>query len=323
MPPKLGRVGTASSMSSMPTLSETPTEPSPAAAERYAPESVGSPGATARALPGETSPDGLPRASSGASDAPSGAPDDIVRHSATHALVQHATMVGDATAVLPIISTLSFGYSVAGLLEQHRDEHKSALAQLLLALSAVLALYTTTFSVLEAYYIKMLGSADVFAEYVNAMPSLTVADDRDALGRAVNELVEQSETRRHLARNALWLSVVLLLAACGVQSVSVTGVSVLTVALVAVLLVGIVAVPSTVYFFRSRYTPVLEAYHKGHAPPAGVLDAHAGVSQRGALERHRSVQRLQSDWSTRWRESHGHLSGLEPPRPARDAHHEL
>ena len=210
-------------MSSLPTLSETPTEPSPAAAERYAPESVGSPAERRRARCGgaDVAGDGLPRASSGASDAPSGAPDDIVRHSATHALVQHATMVGDATAVLPIISALAVGYSVAGLLEQHRDEHKTrARPAAARALRGPRAVHDDVLGARGVATIPMLGSAGAPPSTSTAMPSLTVADDRDALGRAVNELVDQSDLLRKWARNALWLSVVLLLAACGVQSVT-------------------------------------------------------------------------------------------------------
>ena len=397
MPPNLVRVGTAS----MPTVSEDPLA-SPAA-ERYAPESVESPGAMRefpcgpsrefprgpsgelprgpsgelprgpsgelprgpsgelprgpsgdfpRRLSSGSPPPELPRRLSSGSPPPelprrvsSGSPPtiarppsgeaahDIVRHTGAHALVAHATIVGDATSVLPVISTLSFGFSVAGLLEQHHDERKSPLVQLLLALSAVLSLYTTTFAVLEAYYIKMLGSADVFAEYINAhYDDFAVEDDRDTLARAVNELVIESSHKRAYARNALWASVVLLLAACGVQTFHVTGVNAMTVALAVVLLAGAFAVPRTVLFFRRRYRPVLEAYHEGHAPPTARHDHlsdtpsssapwfhshdHRAVMGQANLLQQRGAHPLVRELSVRWNQSMHSIHGRDAARGA-------
>ena len=75
-----------------------------------------------------------------------------------HALLSSAKNVGEATAVLPVVSTLSFGFAAAELLSQSAAAHTSVL--ILLALSASLSMYTTTYSVLEYYYMSMLTASD-------------------------------------------------------------------------------------------------------------------------------------------------------------------
>ena len=68
-----------------------------------------------------------------------------------HALVTSAAEVGEATYIMPIVSTLSFGFAVAEILAQNHNylEKKTGPVLCCLGLSASLSLYTTTFSVLE------------------------------------------------------------------------------------------------------------------------------------------------------------------------------
>ena len=75
--------------------------------------------------------------------------DNVVVDSGNHALVTSADAIGEATAVLPVVSTLVFGFAIAEILDHQNDDGKSKPVLCLLALSASLSLYTTTFSVLE------------------------------------------------------------------------------------------------------------------------------------------------------------------------------
>ena len=59
-----------------------------------------------------------------------------------HALIVSATNLGDATAVLPVVSTLVFGFAVAELLAQDQSMHGSV--QITLSMAAALSLFTTT-----------------------------------------------------------------------------------------------------------------------------------------------------------------------------------
>ena len=122
------------------------------------------------------------------------------------------------------------------------EERKSGPVLLLLGVSASLSLYTTTFSVLEYYYIKMLTAGDTYAGYLNTVLSeedekealleatggdsavaIAAADarvasaaaanvERDLLGRKLDEMIMNFARLRKWARNSLWCSVRKLLA---------------------------------------------------------------------------------------------------------------
>ena len=99
-----------------------------------------------------------------------GADDDVESRrymdEGNHALVSSARNTGEAAAILPVVSTLSFGFATGELLAQRgADAHGPVLV--LLSLSAVFSLFTTTYSVLEYYYISMLTASDTQSHYGN------------------------------------------------------------------------------------------------------------------------------------------------------------
>jgi hypothetical protein len=71
-----------------------------------------------------------------------------------------------ATGILPVVSTLTFGFAATTLLEQKADLAESTL--ILVSLSAVCSLYTTTYSVLEVYYVAMMTAGDTKSTYLAA-----------------------------------------------------------------------------------------------------------------------------------------------------------
>ena len=76
-------------------------------------------------------------------------PKAVVTDQGTHALITSATAIGEATAILPVVSTLVFGFAVTELLAQSRGSEQNRAVLLILGISASLSLFTTTFSVLE------------------------------------------------------------------------------------------------------------------------------------------------------------------------------
>ena len=89
---------------------------------------------------------------------------------------------------------------------------------LVLTISAVSSLWTTTFSVLEYYYMAMLAYSDQKAAHAEAeglMSSGGVAEAawREKLAQDVDAAVVSFGTMRASARNNLWISVMTLLGA--------------------------------------------------------------------------------------------------------------
>ena len=181
----------------------------------------------------------------------------------THVLVSSAKNMGEAAAVLPVISTLSFGFAAGELLGQDASSHAAVL--LLLALSASFSLFATTYSVLESYYISMLTASDTRSHYAYGVcdrERASSTSQRDELARVIVDFLQGFEPWRQRARDALWLSVILILAACGCQTACERGVSVASVGVGAALLGGAVSVPRTVLKFRRRFVPLLQAYRE-------------------------------------------------------------
>ena len=199
-----------------------------------------------------------------------------------NALVTSAKELGEATASLPVVSTLSFGFAIAELLAQNGPSHPISAAHpsvlLLLALSASCSLYTTTFSLLEFYYLTMLSASDtrsrwLLSDRAHAQTSdrrspapLTrskTSFERGALAQRIDREMLRFSPWRKMARNLLWVSVMLIIAAAATQTALEQGVeSWTTVAILVVLGGGALLVPVTVMAVRLRFQPLLEAYRR-------------------------------------------------------------
>lgn len=131
------------------------------------------------------------------------------------------------------------------------------------SVGASLSLYSTTFSILEFYYVKMMSASDVekeYAEEVGLNVQQAFNQDRDVLARSVDSLLITFGQWRRGARNSLWASVVLILAACGVNAVATEGLTWATFLLALILIAGAVNLGVTVREFRLRYRPLLLSY---------------------------------------------------------------
>ena len=144
----------------------------------------------------------------------------------SHPLISSAVAVGDATAILPVVSTLVFGFAFENLLVGAGRFHR--VSEIFLGLSASLSLYTTAFSVLEFYYVKMLTSADIYRQFMDKTqqgrspesrafkpfePEEGVKPDGETLAQRTDDLILRFTNMRNLARNALWWSIAFLLCA--------------------------------------------------------------------------------------------------------------
>ena len=171
-----------------------------------------------------------------------------------HALLSSAKSVGEATAIFPVVSTLSFGFAATVLLSQKADAHASVL--ILLALSASLSMYTTTYSVLEYYYIVMLTASDTKVQTEDAAVA-----KRDKLALKTDAAMRLFVPWRRLARNSLWWSAILILAAGAVQTIEERGVREWsTIVVIVILFTGAMLIPVTVQKFRYTFRPLLRLY---------------------------------------------------------------
>ena len=171
-----------------------------------------------------------------------------------HALLSSAKNVGEATAVLPVVSTLAFGFAAAELLSQSAAAHASVL--ILLALSASLSMYTTTYSVLEYYYMSMLTASDTKVQTEDAAVA-----KRDELALKTDAAMRLFVPWRRLARNSLWWSATFILAAGAVQTIEERGVREWsTIVVIVILFTGAMLIPVTVQKFRHTFRPLLGLY---------------------------------------------------------------
>ena len=204
----------------------------------------------------------------------------------SHPLISSAVAIGDATAILPVVSMLVFGFAFENLLIGAGRFHR--VSEIFLGLSASLSLYTTAFSVLEFYYVKMLTSADIYRQFMDKTqqgrspesrafkpfePEEGVKPDGETLAQRTDDLILRFTNMRNLARNALWSSIIFLLCACCSEIFAKANVGVFAFILFGILLTGAVAVPFTVVEFRSAYRPLLAAYRKDHDLPSGLSAA--------------------------------------------------
>ena len=108
-----------------------------------------------------------------------------------------------------------------------------------------------------------MSASDVekeYAEEVGLGVQQAFNQDRDVLARSVDSLLITFGQWRRGARNSLWASVVLILAACGVNAVATEGLTWATFLLALILIAGAVNLGVTVREFRLRYRPLLLSY---------------------------------------------------------------
>ena len=150
--------------------------------------------------------------------------------------VDELVSVATGTSALPIISSLNFGCAVGAILFVDWVPGPDVV-KFLLAVSAALSLFSTTFALLEVYYIHMV------------------------VGRSTRQNNSAAQNARFSALSmtvrkfTLWFGVVSLIIACAILVWSIGGIwnKLSGVALV----VGSAAVPITVWLFRSEYRKLL------------------------------------------------------------------
>ena len=115
-----------------------------------------------------------------------------------HALISSASAAGKAKSMLPVVSTLIFG--LAANLAPTTSQPMS----FFFAVSAACSLYTTTYAVLEAYYIAMVTSGDVTARYLHLADEERGQKTRDGLARKVDETLRAFEPYHRRSLDAMW-----------------------------------------------------------------------------------------------------------------------
>ena len=115
-----------------------------------------------------------------------------------HALISSASAAGKAKSMLPVVSTLIFG--LAANLAPTTAQPMS----FFFAVSAACSLYTTTYAVLEAYYIAMVTSGDVTARYLYLADEERGQKARDGLARKVDETLRAFEPYHRRSLDAMW-----------------------------------------------------------------------------------------------------------------------
>jgi len=168
--------------------------------------------------------------------------------------------LGQATSILPVISTLTFGFAIAAVLA-HDPHTTHDLVIVLLTISAGCSLWTTAYSVLEQYYFTMISQADHKAEYMSAEHLKHSSCDRGKLARAADRASLRFRPLRHVARNALWLSVLLILVAIAVDAAAKHGYHWVSFVVGGVVIASAASLLAIVAAFRSVYLPLIAGYH--------------------------------------------------------------
>ena len=175
-----------------------------------------------------------------------------------HALVSSASAAGKAKSMLPVVSTLIFG--LAANLAPTTSQPMS----FFFAVSAACSLYTTTYAVLEAYYIAMVTSGDVTARYLHLADEERGHKTRDDLARKVDETLRAFEPYHRRSLDAMWGGVVFLLVAyccaCAPPLRRDDGNRWGMWFSIPPLAAGVLFVPRTVLMFRRAFVPLVERY---------------------------------------------------------------
>ena len=130
--------------------------------------------------------------------------------------------------------------------------------------SAACSLYTTTYAVLEAYYIAMVTSGDVTARYLHLADEEWGRNTCDSLARKVDDMLRAFEPYRRRSLDAVWGGVVFLLIAyccgCAPPLRRDDGDRWGMWFSIPPLAAGVVFVPRTVLMFRRAFVPLVERY---------------------------------------------------------------
>ena len=206
-----------------------------------------------------------------------------------------------------------------------------------------LSLYTTAYSVLEFYYVKMLANADIYYQYrqvdarARAPPdepeaAAAAPADGEALAQRTDALILRFHRMRLWARNALWASIVLLLCAHCSEIFAKSRLGTGAAIQFGILVAGAAAVPYTVARFRAEYRRALSRgvsnragrgrSSRLHVPPSSQARAR-GVPRgprrpAGPVEAEEAERgRRRARGGPRSRERGGARRPVERPRGAR------
>ena len=185
-----------------------------------------------------------------------------------HELIQAEKDLGEATALLPLVSTLTFGFAVSRLLASTSGQSEVRPAVLLmLTVSACCDLWVISFSVLESYYTKMVAYYEDIAMKQCALLNQSLDATRSrALATRMARAVETIKWMRDMARNLIWVSLILLTFACATQIALEHGARWFSIVIVALVMLAAFSVPLTVMHFRRTFRPIIEAYNEESAP---------------------------------------------------------
>ena len=166
-------------------------------------------------------------------------------------LADSALSLGTATASLPLVTMLGFGYSLMQLLLLPPDVLSSAsLAEgcmvVSLAVAVAVSALTLAYSLLEVYYINMVTSACRHMQSEQLQQE--IMEDLDS------KLQDFAGTRA-IARNGTWLSMLTLMVALAAKLA--TGAGAVSLISTVVVLAGVVVVAGIVASFRKAYRPML------------------------------------------------------------------
>jgi len=127
----------------------------------------------------------------------------------------YLSAIGEASASLGLISTLVFGIAVGVVLDKEPAEQDT---QLLIYMSIATSMYTTTYSLLEFYYITTLRGVVTAAKAVeddtkelmslNADLTDDLLQDNEKLMNDIKVGFQSFNEMRQYARNSMWISLI-------------------------------------------------------------------------------------------------------------------
>mmetsp|Transcript_27869 Transcript_27869/g.73708 ORF Transcript_27869/g.73708 Transcript_27869/m.73708 type:complete len:192 (+) Transcript_27869:83-658(+) len=167
-------------------------------------------------------------------------------------LIDSALSLGTATASLPLVSMLAFGYSIMQLLllpPEVLEAPSLAQAAMVVALASSVAIsaFTLAFALLEVYYINMISAAS--KRFGNGQRQQDLLEELD-------RVLSDFSGMRAYARNGTWASMLTMMLAV-VGKLGQSGVSMASLLAMLLLFAGVVGVLSTVMSFRRAYRPML------------------------------------------------------------------
>ena len=180
----------------------------------------------------------------------------------THQLITSSKSVAEATGILPVVSTLTFGVAVQCVFDAGSPETPvAALELILLCASASLSVFTTTFSLLEYYYVTMLEGGDAWISYVGQGESGDDDRTRDVFAHEGWAILEGFSARRKQARDNMWGSLALILVALGMRTVANCTYRLAAAVCFGILMYGARMIYVLVHEFRGTFRPLLQKCH--------------------------------------------------------------